>query len=284
MARFYAEFAWARKGAQDGIPQEPRHVLVALLIEIRDVSKAYAGSGNEGVSGLTLKVAQGEFLALIGPSGSGKTTTLNMVNRLVEPDSGTIQIEGRDVAQTDPVQLRRGIGYVFQEAGLFPHMTVAENIAVTPRLLGWGEGKIQARIDELLALVRLDPATFRERRPQGLSGGQRQRVALARALAAKPHILLLDEPFGALDPVTREAIAADVRDIHQSLGLTTLLVTHDMTEALLLADRIAVMRKGTLVQTGTVQELVRHPADAFVAQLMETPRRRAQALAKTLSL
>ncbi|HXR94928.1 MAG TPA: ATP-binding cassette domain-containing protein [Rhizomicrobium sp.] len=254
------------------------------MIEIRDVSKAYAGSGNEGVSGLTLKVAQGEFLALIGPSGSGKTTTLNMVNRLVEPDSGTIQIEGRDVAQTDPVQLRRGIGYVFQEAGLFPHMTVAENIAVTPRLLGWGEGKIQARIDELLALVRLDPATFRERRPQGLSGGQRQRVALARALAAKPHILLLDEPFGALDPVTREAIAADVRDIHQSLGLTTLLVTHDMTEALLLADRIAVMRKGTLVQTGTVQELVRHPADAFVAQLMETPRRRAQALAKTLSL
>ena len=284
MARFYAEFAWARKGAQDGIPQEPRHVLVALLIEIRDVSKAYAGSGNEGVSGLTLKVAQGKFLALIGPSGSGKTTTLNMVNRLVEPDSGTIQIEGRDVAQTDPVQLRRGIGYVFQEAGLFPHMTVAENIAVTPRLLGWGEGKIQARIDELLALVRLDPTTFRERRPQGLSGGQRQRVALARALAAKPHILLLDEPFGALDPVTREAIAADVRDIHQSLGLTTLLVTHDMTEALLLADRIAVMRKGTLVQTGTAQELVRHPADAFVSQLMETPRRRAQALAKTLSL
>jgi osmoprotectant transport system ATP-binding protein len=188
------------------------------------------------------------------------------------------------VAGEDPVQLRRGIGYVFQEAGLFPHMTVAENIAVTPRLMGWENAQIQTRIDELLTLVRLDPLAFRERRPQGLSGGQRQRVALARALAAKPHILLLDEPFGALDPVTREAVAADVRDIHQSLGLTTLMVTHDMTEALLLADRIAVMRKGTLVQTGTTQELVRHPADAFVAQLMETPRRRAQALAKTLAL
>ncbi|HZQ41506.1 MAG TPA: ATP-binding cassette domain-containing protein [Rhizomicrobium sp.] len=254
------------------------------MIELRDVSKAYPGSGNEGVSRLSLTIAQGEFLALIGPSGSGKTTTLNMVNRLVEPDSGAIWIEGRNVAESDPVQLRRGIGYVFQEAGLFPHMRVSENIAVTPRLMGWDDGKIQARIDELLALVRLEPAVFRERRPQELSGGQRQRVALARALAAKPHILLLDEPFGALDPVTREAVAADVRDIHQRLGLTTLMVTHDMTEALLLADRIAVMRKGTLVQTGTPQELARQPADAFVAQLMETPRRRAQALAQMLAL
>src|SRR6185312_11858278 len=143
---------------------------------------------------------------------------------------------------------------------------------------------IDTRVQELLALVRLEEGAFGPRLPQELSGGQRQRVALARALAAKPSILLLDEPFGALDPVTREAVAADVRDIHQQLGLTTLLVTHDMTEALLLADRIAVMRKGTLVQTGTAQELVRHPADAFVSQLMETPRRRAQALAKTLSL
>lgn len=253
------------------------------MIEIRDVSKAYTGSGKEGVSHLALTVRQGELLVLIGPSGSGKTTTLNMVNRLVEPDSGTIRIEGRDVRETDPVQLRRGIGYVFQEAGLFPHMTVAQNIAVTPRLLGWDEARIEDRVQELLALVRLDSDTFGERRPQGLSGGQRQRVALARALAAKPHILLLDEPFGALDPVTREAVAGDVRDIHQSLGLTTLMVTHDMTEALLLADKIAVMREGSLVQTGTAQELVHHPANDFVAQLMETPRRRAQALARTLA-
>src|ERR1700722_8210347 len=156
----------------------------AALIEIRDVSN------------LPLTIRQGEFLVLIGPSGSGKTTTLNIINRLVEPDRGTIWIEGLNVAETDPVQLRRGIGYVFQEAGLFPHMTVAENIAVTPRLLGWDEARIQARIDELLALVRLESATFHERRPQGLSGGQRQRVALARALAVRPHILLLDAPFG----------------------------------------------------------------------------------------
>jgi osmoprotectant transport system ATP-binding protein len=253
------------------------------LIEILNVSKAYAGSGSQGVSGLSLNVAKGEFLGLIGPSGSGKTTTLNMVNRLVEPDRGEIRIDGRATALSDPVQLRRGIGYVFQEAGLFPHMTVGENIAVTPRLLGWEEGAVAARVDELLALVRLEPETFKHRRPQGLSGGQRQRVALARALAAKPPILLLDEPFGALDPVTREAVAQDVRDIHQALGLTTLMVTHDMTEALLLADRIAVMREGHLVQTGTPHELVTRPADAFVAQLMETPRRRALALARTLA-
>ena len=254
------------------------------MIEIRAVSKAYPGSGGEGVFGLDLSIAAGEFLVLIGPSGSGKTTTLNMVNRLVEPDGGAIRIEGRDIGETDPVQLRRGIGYVFQEAGLFPHMTVAENVAITPLLLGWDEALIRTRVDELLALVRLEPATFRERRTQGLSGGQRQRVALARALAARPHILLLDEPFGALDPVTREAVAADVRDIHQTLGLTTLMVTHDMTEALLLADRIAVMRKGRLVQTGTPHELASRPADDFVSQLIETPRRRALALAKTLAL
>jgi osmoprotectant transport system ATP-binding protein len=254
------------------------------LIEIRDVSKTYPGSGGEGVFGLNLNVAAGEFLVLIGPSGSGKTTTLNMVNRLVEPDGGAIRIEGRDIGGTDPVQLRRGIGYVFQEAGLFPHMTVTENVAITPLLLGWNEEVIEARVGELLTLVRLDPVAFCERRTQGLSGGQRQRVALARALAARPPILLLDEPFGALDPVTREAVAADVRDIHQNLGLTTLMVTHDMTEALLLADRIAVMRKGRLVQTGTPHELANHPADDFVSQLIETPRRRARALAKTLAL
>jgi osmoprotectant transport system ATP-binding protein len=254
------------------------------LIEILDVSKAYEGQGRKGVAGMSLNIAQGEFLALIGPSGSGKTTTLNMINRLVEPDRGSIRIEGQEVSQTDPVLLRRGIGYVFQEAGLFPHLTVAENIAVTPLLLGWDRRKIDARVKELLALVRLDGGQFGQRLPLGLSGGERQRVALARALAARPHILLLDEPFGALDPVTREAVAADVRQIHRSQGLTTVMVTHDMTEALLLADRIAVMREGTLVQTGTPHELASHPADPFVAQLIETPRRRAQALAKALSL
>jgi osmoprotectant transport system ATP-binding protein len=254
------------------------------LIEILHVSKAYDGQGRKSVSALTLAIAQGEFLVLIGPSGSGKTTTLNMINRLIDPDEGVIRIEGQDVSQTDPVRLRRGIGYVFQEAGLFPHMTVAENIAVTPFLLGWDRRRTEARVSELLTLVRLDPGPFRQRLPRGLSGGERQRVALARALAAKPQILLLDEPFGALDPVTREAVAADVRNIHQNLGLTTLMVTHDMTEALLLADRVAVLREGTLVQIGTPHELASHPADAFVAQLIETPRRRARALARTLAL
>ena len=253
------------------------------LIEIVNLSKAYAGSGAQAVRALNLCVAQGEFLALIGPSGSGKTTTLNMINRLVEPDGGEIRIDQRNVLDGDPVQLRRGIGYVFQEAGLFPHMTVAENIAVTPRLLGWEEPRIEARVQELLALVRLEEGAFARRLPQELSGGQRQRVALARALAARPRILLLDEPFGALDPVTREAVAADVRDIHQRLGLTTLMVTHDMTEALLMADRIAVMRDGRLVQVGHPRELVANPADDFVSQLIETPRRRARALAKTLN-
>jgi osmoprotectant transport system ATP-binding protein len=252
------------------------------LIEILNLSKAYAGSGAQAVSGFNLAVPDGEFLVLIGPSGSGKTTTLNMVNRLVEPDGGEIRVEGHNVLDSDPVTLRRGIGYVFQEAGLFPHMTVAENIAVTPRLLGWDKARIDTRVRELLTMVRLEEGEFGGRFPQELSGGQRQRVALARALAVRPHILLLDEPFGALDPVTREAVAADVREIHHKLGLTTLMVTHDMTEALLMADRIAVMRDGHLVQVGTPRELVAHPADDFVAQLIETPRRRARALAETL--
>jgi osmoprotectant transport system ATP-binding protein len=254
----------------------------AAVIEFLSVFKAYTGSRVAAVSDLTLSVPEGEFLVLIGASGSGKTTTLKMVNRLVEPDRGEIRIGSHNVRDSDPVRLRRGLGYVFQEAGLFPHMTVAENIAVTPRLLGWEPGRIAERVAELLALVQLEEDGLAGRRPQELSGGQRQRVALARALAAKPPILLLDEPFGALDPVTRESVAADVRDIHQRLGLTTVMVTHDMTEALLLADRIAMMREGRMIQAGTPHALVAQPADAFVAQLIETPRRRARALAKAL--
>ncbi len=226
-------------------------------------------------------MAAREFLALIGPSGCGKTTTLGLINRLVEPTEGTVRIGGRDIAASDPAALRRGIGYVFQEAGLFPHLTVSGNIAVTPRLLGWSPAEIQSRVTELLDLVRLDPARFAGRMPHELSGGQRQRVALARALAARPPILLLDEPFGALDPLTRDEVARDVRRIHGELGLTTVMVTHDMTEALLLADRIAVMRDGRLVQVGTPRELVAHPADAFVSTMLETPRRRAAAVGRT---
>jgi osmoprotectant transport system ATP-binding protein len=252
------------------------------VIKLIDVTKVYPQSAAPSVRHLSLEIARGEFLVLIGPSGCGKTTTLNMINRLVEPSSGRIEIEGVPVTEQDPASLRRRIGYVFQEAGLFPHLTVAENVGITPRLLGWAPDAIAARVTELLALVRL--ADLAPRFPGALSGGQRQRVALARALAARPAILLLDEPFGALDPLTRDEIADDYRRIHDALGLTTVMVTHDMTEALLLGDRIAVMRGGALVQVAPPQDLLAAPADDFVAQMIDTPRRRSRRLAEALRL
>jgi len=219
---------------------------------------------------------------VIGESGSGKTTTLNMINRLIEPSAGRINVDGEDVLGLDAVSLRRRMGYVFQGAGLFPHMTVAENIAVTPRLLGWPKPDIDSRIDELLHLVRLAPADYRGRFPRELSGGQQQRVALARALAAKPKIMLMDEPFGALDPLIRDDLAEDYRQIHERLKLTTIFVTHDMTEAMLLGDRIAVMREGALIQIGTPNQLLGNPADDFVKALVDTPKKRARRLAEVL--
>jgi osmoprotectant transport system ATP-binding protein len=253
------------------------------VIEFIDVSKTYATTSVPTILDLSLTVADKEFFVLIGPSGCGKTTTLNMLNRLVEPSSGTIRIRGQDITAEDPALLRRHIGYVFQEAGLFPHMTVAENIGVTPRLLGWSAAEIAARVEDLLALVRLDSDSFHNRLPRALSGGQRQRVALARALAARPNIMLLDEPFGALDPITRDEVSDDYRRIHDELGLTTVMVTHDMTEALLLADRIAVMRAGTLAQVATPAALVTHPADEFVGRMIASPMRRAERLAAALA-
>jgi osmoprotectant transport system ATP-binding protein len=234
------------------------------------------------VRALDLRVADREFLVLIGESGSGKTTTLNMINRLIEPSAGVIRVDGEDVLTVDAVSLRRRMGYVFQGAGLFPHLTVAENIAVTPKLLGWPRAEIDARVDELLHLVRLDPAQYRRRFPRELSGGQQQRVALARALAAKPKIMLMDEPFGALDPLIRDDLAEDYRHIHNTLGLTTIFVTHDMTEAMLLGDRIAVMKDGAMIQVGTPNELLSAPADDFVRALVETPKKRARRLADVL--
>lgn len=251
------------------------------MIEFSGVSKTYPASSDPSVTNLSLTIGDGVFQILAGPSGCGKTTTLNMLNRLIERDAGTIRIDGRDIRDDDPVALRRRIGYAFQEAGLFPHMTVAENIAITPRLLGWNPAEQKKRIEELLALIRLP--NIADRFPRELSGGQRQRVALARALAARPTILLLDEPFGALDPLTRDEIADDYRRIHDDLKLTTVMVTHDMTEALLLGDRIAVMRDGSIVQVGTPQELVANPADAFVERMIATPQRRANRLAAAMS-
>lgn len=252
------------------------------MIELLRLTKRFAGMDRDAVSDLSLAVAKGEFMVLIGESGCGKTTTLSMINRLVEPTAGTVLIDGEDARSGDPVALRRHMGFVFQAIGLFPHLTAGENVAITPKLLKWPADETAARVYELLELVRLDPSTYRARFPGELSGGQRQRVGLARALAARPHIMLMDEPFGALDPVTRDELSADYRAIHDALGLTTILVTHDMTEAFLLADRVAVMRDGALVQLGTPHELLAAPADDFVRTLVEMPRRRAKRLARAM--
>lgn len=229
------------------------------------------------VDDVSLEVAEGEFLAIVGGSGSGKTTLLRLANRLIDADSGSIEIEGQDVRSVDPVSLRRRIGYVFQSGGLFPHMSVAGNIGITPRLEGTPAAEISGRVDELLELVRLDRALYRDRLPHELSGGQRQRVGVARALAAKPRIVLMDEPFGALDPLTRDALGDDYRALHRKLGLTTVMITHDMTEAILLADRVAVMRTGRLLAQGTPTELTAS-TDAYVGELLRTPRRQAERL------
>jgi osmoprotectant transport system ATP-binding protein len=246
------------------------------MIALEHVSKSYDGGTGYSVHDVSLDVPAGQLLVLLGGSGCGKTTTLKMINRLIEPSAGRIRVNGRDVRELDPVILRRGIGYVFQGIGLFPHMTIAENIAVVPRLLKWSAERIGARIDELLSLVRLSPAEYRGRYPRQLSGGQQQRVGFARALAAAPQIMLLDEPFGALDPITRDELREDFLRIRRTLGLTAVMVTHDMTEALLSADLLAVMNAGTLRQVGTPRELLSQPADDFVAQLMATPRHQAE--------
>lgn len=252
------------------------------MIELRNLAKSYDGR-SPAVEGLTFTIATGEFLALVGPSGCGKTTTLSMINRLVDPSDGSVLIDGTDTRASDAVALRRRIGFVFQDIGLFPHMTVAENAGVVLRILGEKQERIDPRVNELLALVRLPPQTYGNRFPAEISGGQRQRVGVARALAARPAIILMDEPFGAIDPLARDRLASDYRDIHDALGLTTVLVTHDMTEAILLADRIALMRDGKLVQIGSPRELFSSPADDFVQAMMDAPRKRATALSATMA-
>jgi osmoprotectant transport system ATP-binding protein len=245
------------------------------------VGKSFDGGRVKAVDDVSLEVAGGEFLAIVGGSGSGKTTLLRLANRLIDADQGSIQIEGEDVRAADPVALRRRIGYVFQSGGLFPHMSVAANIGITPKLKGLAAAKITSRVDELLDLVRLDRAQYRDRFPHELSGGQRQRVGVARALAAKPRIVLMDEPFGALDPLTRDALGDDYRALHRKFGLTTVMITHDMTEAILLADRIAVMRAGRLLAQGTPSELSASH-DTYVGELLRTPRRQAERLSVLL--
>jgi len=248
----------------------------APAISFEHVAKIY--EGQRALAGVSLEVPAGQFVAVVGPSGSGKTTLLRLINRLAEPSEGTVRVEGEDICVVDPVALRRRLGYVFQHIGLFPHMTVAENIAITPRLLGWDEARRSARVDELIDLVRLDRAQHRDRFPHQLSGGQRQRVGVARALAAEPRIVLMDEPFGALDPITRDAIGQDVRRLHDALGLTTVMITHDALEAVLLADRIVVMRGGEVIADGPPRALMGDHTDPYVRELMQTPRRQAERL------
>ncbi len=244
------------------------------MIELQNVTKRYGET--VAVDAVSLTVAEGELLVLLGDSGSGKTTTLKMINRLIDATSGMILLDGQDIHEGAAHILRRRVGYVFQKVGLFPHMTVAENIAITPTLLGWEPGAILERVDELLRMVELDPAAMRGRLPSELSGGQQQRVGVARALAVSPKVMLLDEPFGALDPLTRDRLQQSFSRIRREQHLTTIFVTHDMVEALILGDRIAVMRGGCLVQVGTPHDLMVEPADEYVQQLMGTPKRQAR--------
>lgn len=252
---------------------------MAAFIELAGVSKRYGG--HAALDDVSLTVAQGQFVALVGGSGSGKTTLLKTINGLIRPDSGRVMVADEDVAATPPHLLRRRIGYVFQEVGLFPHLTVAENIGVTPRLLGWDKARIADRVATLLELVALPPAVA-ERAPTALSGGQRQRVGVARALAAEPRLMLMDEPFGALDPLTRDALGSDYRALHERLGLTTVMVTHDMAEAVLLADRIVVLRSGRAVADGPPAELLATTGDPDVRALLDAPRRQAERLRERL--
>ncbi len=246
------------------------------MISFAGVAKTFGAT--VAVDGVSLDIPAGQLVALVGASGSGKTTLLKLVNRLVEADAGTVRVAGTDVAATPAPALRRGIGYVFQGIGLFPHLSVAANIATVPRLLGWPAADIAARVAELLAMVELDPGVA-ERLPAALSGGQQQRVGVARALAARPRIVLLDEPFGALDPLTRDGLGTRYRALHDDLKLTSVIVTHDMAEALLLADRIVVMAAGRIVADASPAELMRGHADPAVAAMIATPCRQAERLA-----
>lgn len=241
-------------------------------IEFQNVSKKFDGTGYYAVDHISFSVEEGEFITILGSSGCGKTTLLKMVNRLYEPDEGKIILFGEDTAGADVVKLRRKIGYVIQQTGLFPHMTIAENIATVPKLLKWEKEKIADRVKMLLEMVELDPEEFRARYPSQLSGGQQQRVGLARALAAEPRIMLLDEPFGAVDAITRIGLQEELLSIHQGLKKTFMLVTHDIHEAFKLGTKVMIMNEGKICQFDTPQNIIRNPADEFTAALIRSAR------------
>jgi len=251
------------------------------LIRFDHVNKVYP-NGLKAVCDLSLEIEEGETLVLLGTSGSGKTTSMKMVNRLIEPTEGRILIEDIDIMEQNPIELRRKIGYAIQHIGLFPHMTVTENIAVVPKLLKWSGDKINERIDELLSLVGLEPEQFRFRYPAQLSGGQRQRIGVARALAADPPIVLMDEPFGALDPITREQLQNEFIELETEIKKTIIFVTHDVFEAVKMGDRIALLDAGVLQQLATPVELVENPANEFVDQFLGQHRFQLSLLTRTL--
>ncbi|WP_376988237.1 ABC transporter ATP-binding protein [Bosea sp. R86505] len=243
-----------------------------MTIRLEKVTKLFAGVAKPAVDALDLTIESGQVCVLIGPSGCGKTTTMRMVNRLIEPTSGRIFVGDRDVTKADPVELRRHIGYVIQQIGLFPHMTIAQNVATVPKLLGWEPTRIKARIAEMLELVGLDPTQFLDRYPRHLSGGQRQRVGVARALAADPPVMLMDEPFGAVDPIVRGRLQEEFLAILKRLNKTVILVTHDIDEAIRMGDVVAILKDGRLVQYDTPDRLLAAPADDFVADFVGADR------------
>ena len=240
-----------------------------VLIRLENVTKKYGDSDAAAVNNLTLDVHRGEVLVLVGPSGCGKSTTLRLINRLIEPTSGTLYLNGEDVTSMNPSLLRRKIGYVIQQVGLFPHRTIAENIATVPKLLGWDKDKIADRVDELLDLIGMDPDTYRGRYPKELSGGQAQRVGVARALAADPDVLLMDEPFGAIDPITRDRLQNEFLRLQQDLKKTIVFVTHDIDEAIKMGNRIAILgEQSEIAQLDTPEAILADPADEFVENFL----------------
>ncbi|GGH83416.1 osmoprotectant transport system ATP-binding protein [Pullulanibacillus pueri] len=233
------------------------------MIEFQEISKVYE-DGFKALKDISFTVKEGELLVLIGPSGCGKTTTMKMINRLIEPSKGTIMIEGKDIANENPVNLRRNIGYVIQQIGLLPHMTIRENVSLVPRLKKWEKDRYLDKVNELMEMVGLDPETFGERYPSELSGGQQQRIGVIRGLAADPKIILMDEPFSALDPISREQLQEELVKLQKEIHKTIVFVTHDMDEALKIADRICIMKDGEIVQLDTPENILRHPANDFV--------------------
>ncbi|MBA2426943.1 MAG: betaine/proline/choline family ABC transporter ATP-binding protein [Actinobacteria bacterium] len=241
------------------------------MITLENLTKTFAGQKEPAVKDLSMEVPEGEIVVLVGPSGCGKTTTMRLVNRLIEPDSGKIYLEGEDVTSVDSDQLRRRIGYVIQQIGLFPHMTIGENIATVPHLVGWDNKKTSDRIDELLNMVGMDPTDYRNRYPKELSGGQKQRIGVARAMAADPSVMLMDEPFGAVDPITRSKLQNEFLRLQEGIKKTIIFVTHDIDEAIKMGDRIAILRDhSTIAQYDKPENILLNPADDFVASFIGT--------------